>query len=498
MRKLSDNFLKFLDENKDIRNFMSKLKKDSTLDFEIRENKLQVYYRGAELFSIEEDLTNKKFSFKKSPNKYIEQQEDEVNKETIKEMLHCKIPQRKNILDQIKINGPEGSERETQQIIVRENNLNTNADQTDYYIADIEYAVSSSNLRFDLLAARTLHDGSDRSTSPKRFAIIELKYSTSVIFENGKKDSVDGNEGKSSLKGHFSDLAKFIANESNLIELKEQIKSSFNQKLKLGFIKKPKVDCDLKITDKDLYEKPEYIIILANYNVNELNKKSKLHDLLVEIKKEYKTVFEKFDVKFATSAFMGYGLYADYMISYDDFLDKIYKPKKKVLTDEEFKKQFIKLNNTWHYGEEKRVFDKQKFADRYNNEANKNYTEDGKEEWKSLSHIAGYRNYWVSSLGRVRIGNYVLEQDDFNNSGYLKLDPHRKYKGRVDHEVNVYTLIAMGFLGKELNDGYDVHHLDNNGYDCRPKNLILLTRKQHIAVHSNIEEKDLDAFLSEE
>ena len=91
-----------------------------------------------------------------------------------------------------------------------------------------------------------------------------------------------------------------------------------------------------------------------------------------------------------------------------------------------------------------------------------------------------------------------MEQDDFNNSGYLKLDPHRKYKGRVDHEVNVYTLIAMGFLGKELNDGYDVHHLDNNGYDCRPKNLILLTRKQHIAVHSNIEEKDLDAFLSEE
>ena len=64
MRKLSDNFLKFLDENKDIRNFMSKLKKDSTLDFEIRENKLQVYYRGAELFSIEEDLTNKKFSLK--------------------------------------------------------------------------------------------------------------------------------------------------------------------------------------------------------------------------------------------------------------------------------------------------------------------------------------------------------------------------------------------------------------------------------------------------
>ena len=498
MRKLSDNFLKFLDENKDIRNFMSKLKKDSTLDFEIRDIKLQAYYRGAELYSIEEDKNNKQFLFKKSGNKYIKEQKEVVNKESIKEMLHYEIPHRKDILDQIKVNGPEGSERETQQIIVRENNLNTNAEQTDYYIADIEYAVSSSKLRFDLLAVRTLHDSKDRATPPKRFAIIELKYSTGAIFEDGKKESVDEDDVKSSLKGHFSDLAKFIRNESNLVELEKQIMISFNQKMKLGLIKKPKVNCDFNITDKDLFEKPEYIIILANYNVNELNKKSKLHDLLVEIKDEYKTVFEKFDVKFATSAFMGYGLYADYMISYDDFVNRIYHSKKKILTDNEFKKRFSKLNKTWHYGEEKRVFDKQKFADRYNNEANKNYTEDGKEEWKSLSHIAGYRNYWVSSLGRVRIGNYVLEQDDFNNSGYLKLDPHRKYKGRVDHEVNVYTLIAMGFLGKELNDGYDVHHLDNNGYDCRPKNLILLTRKQHIAVHSNIEEKDLDAFLSEE
>ena len=83
----------------------------------------------------------------------------------------------------------------------------------------------------------------------------------------------------------------------------------------------------------------------------------------------------------------------------------------------------------------------------------------------------------------MRINDYVLEQGDFNNSGYLKLDPYNKYSGRVDHEVNVYTLIAMGFLGKELNDGYDVHHKINDGYNCRPENLILLTREQHNKVH---------------
>ena len=254
----------------------------------------------------------------------------------------------------------------------------------------------------------------------------------------------------------------------------------------------------VKNQKKDLSDKPEYIIILANYNVNELNRKSNLYDLLVEIKKEYQNVFKVFDVKVSTSAFMGYGLYADYMIPYDDFVSQIYKTKKKILSDEEFIKQYPKLNDTWHYGDDRVVVEKKKYAERYNKDANKNFSEDEKEEWESLSHIPGYKNYWVSSYGRVRIDNYVLEQDDFNNSGYLKLDPYRKYTGRVDHEVNVYTLIAMGFLGKKLNDGYDVHHIDNNGYDCRPENLLLLTRKQHIAVHSYFSLEELKKFLSED
>lgn len=41
----------------------------------------------------------------------------------------------------------------------------------------------------------------------------------------------------------------------------------------------------------------------------------------------------------------------------------------------------------------------------------------------------------------------------------------------------------MGFLGKTIGDGFDVHHTYNDGYNCRPENLILLTRAQHNAVH---------------
>ena len=317
MRTISNDFKNFITNNEEIKPIIEQIKIDSTLDCEIRKDKLQAYYRGAELFSIEE--IGQKFYFTKSGNSIIKEQKEEICKESINEMYHITIPMRKNRLDIYKQNGPEGSEREVQQLIVRENNLNTKSEETDYYIVDIEDAESSADLRFDMLAVRTLHDGKDRTTPPKRFAIIELKYSN---------DAVHGD--KSSLKTHFSDLVKFVENESKLKDLKEQIRYLFNLKLELGLIKKP-VKSDFIITEKDLSEKSEYIIILANYNVNELKQNSKLHDLLVSIRKDYPVVFDKFDVKFATSAFMGYGLYADCMIPYDDFVSKIYKPEKMIL-----------------------------------------------------------------------------------------------------------------------------------------------------------------------
>ena len=200
MRTISDNFKNFILNNEEIKPIINQIKKDSTLDCEIRNDKLQVYYRGAELFSIEEKRG--KFYFTKSGNSIIKGQNEEVCYETIQEMVNILIPKRKNLLDLYGQNGPEGSEREAQQLIVRENNLNLKAEETDYYITDIEDSDSSTGLRFDMLAVRTLRDGKDRAIPPKKFAIIELKYSNGAVHGD-----------KSSLKTHFSDLSKFIENE---------------------------------------------------------------------------------------------------------------------------------------------------------------------------------------------------------------------------------------------------------------------------------------------
>lgn len=108
------------------------------------------------------------------------------------------------------------------------------------------------------------------------------------------------------------------------------------------------------------------------------------------------------------------------------------------------------------------------------------------ESWRELP---GIKSYKISTFGRVKINKKLLKQADaVGKTGYLVLvKPDEKTK--VNTSTFVYTLVAKAFLGKTDGDGLHVHHIDNNGYDCSVKNLILLTAEQHKIVH-------LDRFLT--
>ena len=104
------------------------------------------------------------------------------------------------------------------------------------------------------------------------------------------------------------------------------------------------------------------------------------------------------------------------------------------------------------------------------------------EIWKDLTNINGFTKYSVSNKGRIKFDNEILTQEDESEKyGYLIIDKNKTK--RVSHSTYVYTLVAYAFLGKKPNDGKHVHHIDNNGYDCRPENLILLDSEQHSYVH---------------
>ena len=213
-------------------------------------------------------------------------------------------------------------------------------------------------------------------------------------------------------------------------------------------------------------------------------------------------------------------------IKYSDFLNRIDWSKdlerrnylsryevKETLSEDDFRKKFKTLwNETKHMGEKQSdyetrvlekssidkyngIFNKKEASERYNPKDDIGYKKNQlptlkDEKWVYLSHKY-YTKYAVSSEGRVAFLSsdklyYILKQDDGINKGYLRLDPDGKYP--VDHQIEVYKLIAMGFLGKIIGDGYEVHHKINDGYNCRASNLILLTRAQHNIVHMSKEQ----------
>lgn len=117
------------------------------------------------------------------------------------------------------------------------------------------------------------------------------------------------------------------------------------------------------------------------------------------------------------------------------------------------------------------------------------------EIWVRLSQ-KGWERIFVSNQARIKYlkddGNFeFLNQDEdpsISDFGYLVIDPEKKYpelhklisKGYPRYP-RVYKLVAMAFLGKNEyeGDGSVIHHIDNNGYDNRPENLIWLTEKEH-------------------
>ncbi len=89
-------------------------------------------------------------------------------------------------------------------------------------------------------------------------------------------------------------------------------------------------------------------------------------------------------------------------------------------------------------------------------------------------------DYKASNLGRIKVNDTILEQEAYQD-GYLVISSNNSVPGVNNHSVNIYTFISAAFLGKP--DGRVVHHINNNGYDCRPDNLILLSPREHSKSH---------------
>ena len=157
--------------------------------------------------------------------------------------------------------------------------------------------------------------------------------------------------------------------------------------------------------------------------------------------------------------------------------------KKSYLTDEEFEKYKPVLIECLKSQEKAEV--RKKCSNSFNMQ-NEDLPD---EEWRQHPGD-GWKNYQISNLGRGKHKGEIVPQKDKEGqgTGWLIFDGDN-FKNSVETGTYVYRMVAETFKNidniKKLspNVQYEVHHINNNGYENTPENLIWLTKEQHTYIH---------------
>ena len=304
MRKLSAKFMgDLVDSDGVLHPILTRVKKDHTLMLAIRENFINIYYRGGNILKImEHNKGSYQASFDDRYNKsglLIPDSPSEINNQNDSRSWIDSFPSRKNIMDEY-FSTYGKAEREFQQLIARENNNSTISNESEYFVSDIE--VAEPYARFDIMAIRWLA-AQRKNGSNCKAALIEMKYGDSAL---------TGNAG---LLKHLKDMEKLITNKDGYSKLLETMESQFTQLDELGLLKFNKGTSNAKVKlNPD--ETPEVIFVLANHNPRSPKLKTILSD--PEIDKYAQS--QLFDLKFYVASFAGYGLHAKCMFPLVEFL----------------------------------------------------------------------------------------------------------------------------------------------------------------------------------
>jgi len=275
----------FMDDllNGNLKEILNYVKKDHTLDLEIRNNYVNIYYRGGNILRIKKKGAKYEFHF---DNKYITFDSSlKIINMNINTDWNSYFPQAKQVMD-FYFSAHNNEEREYQQLVVRENNYSSISNGTDYFILDIEYD-NHKGARFDIIAIEWPSEATKRKLfkgfKPK-LVVIEMKYGDGAL------------SGKSGMKKHFDDFAKLISNPVDISDLKDEMLNVFKQKRKMGLI--PCLsDSNNSNSVAQFSEEIELLFLIANHDPESKKLIKKLSGQSLS------------NVSFIVSNFMGYGLY---------------------------------------------------------------------------------------------------------------------------------------------------------------------------------------------
>lgn len=281
-RAISQEFLESLQKGK-LSPIIEVVIKDRTLDLEMRGNEIDIYYQGLKLLSITEK-GNGEYDFGEMDKEYRRRKNgSEVSLPVFSlNDIDGYLANAKHVIDTYDIN--EHFEYEVKQMIVRENNLKPNANDTDFFIIDTEYQNEDKN-QFDIIALHIDSESTARRKAKASIAIIEIKQG------NGSIKTTSQNPG---IRRHSEDFNQHIADKQRKREFINDMEEIFKQKYELGLIDKGLSENTIK--KLEIKDDIEFYIVLADYKT-----------ATSALKEELNTI--EGECKFFMSSFMGYGLY---------------------------------------------------------------------------------------------------------------------------------------------------------------------------------------------
>ena len=311
MRELSKNFMAALKKGL-LYPILKLVKGDLTLCLEIREDYVNIYYRGGNILRIKREANCYNAFF---DTKYLDKKTTRVPKRLPRILGKPKdvsawinaIPFLKHEMDLWFGRHPK-DEREFQQLILRENNGSNVGNSTDYFIIDIEYD-NHKGACFDLVAveweSKSIIRKLNKGYKPK-LCFIEVKYGDNAL------------SGTAGMLKHIKDFKSYLDSSDNLKIIREEMTTIFKQKRDLGLIPA------LKNNKNEIIEfsrEVDFIFLLANHDPDS----SKLYSILKGMQKEYRGKTLRFGLKFCGSNFMGYSLYKENVYSFNDFMERFKK-----------------------------------------------------------------------------------------------------------------------------------------------------------------------------
>ena len=223
------------------------IRTDQTLNLEIRDDEIQLYYRGGRLMHVKRKADRFPSTFDR---KYIRAGrpmpcDTPVDARKEKDWTAA-IPLFKREMDYYFATTKAGAEREFQQVLARENNRGRLAGSTDYLVCSTEY--QSRHGRFDAVGVHWPSDGPCRKRAcDLPLVLIEIKYGDGAI------------AGGAGLKEHLEDFTQLARDQDKLDALCGEMATVLRQKQELGLIQGAKREV-VSISASQL----QVLFILAN------------------------------------------------------------------------------------------------------------------------------------------------------------------------------------------------------------------------------------------